>query len=258
MASCGFVGEELKQDRALASYRHQIQQMSDSISGYKNRIEAYKNIITEVSKDESLITLRKKNKLLSEIYYFITNEYYEMGSLKEALDASTLAIALNKSNQYAYYSRACVYQELNQDSLAIVDYSNAILHDDHFVDCFYNRGLLYQKKADYKLALEDYTKAIMLNPSYISDVYNNRGNVYQQMSLYDKAIEDYNQALIKDTTFAIAYCNRADAYLRKGNIEKALADYEKATLADTTDYIVKDHIKMIEELIKEERAKVSN
>ena len=247
MMSCGFVGEELKQDRALAGYRNQIQQLADSVPGSSNRIEAYKHVIAEVSQDELLITLRKKNKLLSEIYYFITNEYFEKGNLKNALESSTLAIAFNKENQYAYYNRACIHQELGEDSLALLDYSKAIQYDNYFVDSYYNRGLLHEKDTNYKQALEDYTKAIMLNPPYLSDVYNNRGNIYQQMDLYDEAIADYDRALEKDTTMAIAYCNRADAYLKKGELERALVDYERATLADSTDYVVRDHIRLVEE-----------
>lgn len=247
LSSCGFVGEELKQDRALNGYRQQLELVVDSVSGKTNRMESLKNIISEISKDESLITLRKKNKLLSEVYYFISNEYFEIGNMDDALESSTLAVVFDKTNQYAYYNRACIYQELGKDSLAIEDYGLAISNDDRFVDSYYNRALLYQKRSNFKLAIEDYTKAVMLQPPYLADVYNNRGSVFQQMELYENAIEDYNLALEVDSSLAIAYCNRADVYLKRGELARAKVDYEKAILLDSVGTAVSSHIKQIKE-----------
>lgn len=245
-SSCNFFEDEFKQDKRLAYYRYQVHNIPDSISTSLGRVSAYKSIIEAASVDNLLITPRKKNMLLSEVYNIISGEYYESNNMDEAIANSTLSIVLNGANPHAYYNRACIYQTLGKDSLAILDYTKALVYDDHYTDSYYNRGIIYEKQTDFQLAIEDYSNAIAQSPTYVVDIYNNRGNVYQEMRFFDKAIGDYNKALAIDSTLAITYCNRADTYMKLGESEKALLDYKKAFQADSCNIAILekiDHIK---------------
>lgn len=241
-SSCNLFEDELKQDKQLAYYRYQLYNIGDSLTTNIARIQAYKVIIEKVSVDNLLITPRKKNILLSEIYNTLGSEYYEINKTDDAIANSTLAIVLNGANQYAYYNRACIYQALDKDSLAILDYGRALMYNDKYADAYYNRGIIYESQTDFQLAIEDYSNAINLSPSYVVDVYNNRGNVYQEMNFFKKAISDYDKALTIDSTLAITYCNRADAYMKLGETEKAIEDYTKAFQSDSTNLVIVDKI----------------
>lgn len=237
--SCNFFEDEFKQDKQLALYRYQMHTVSeDSTTTTITRIKLYKSIVEKASVDDLLITPRKKNMLLSEVYNAISGEYYEMNNLNEAIANSTLSIVLNGTNQHAYYNRAYIYQMMGQDSLAILDYTKAIAYDDKYTNSYYNRGIIYEEHTDFQLAIEDYTNAIKQSPSYIVDVYNNRGNVYQEMQFFTKAIDDYNKALAIDSTLAITYCNRADAYMNINEPEKAILDYKKAYQCDSCNIAI--------------------
>lgn len=246
-SSCNIFEKEFKQDRHLAAYRYQLHLVPDSLNNNVERIKAYHSIINEASSDEALITPRKKNKLLSEIYNVLGGEYFEIGDMERAIAQSTLAIVLNGSNQDAFYNRACIYQTLGRDSLALLDYTKTIMYDEHYADSYYNRGIIHEKHTDFQLAIEDYSRAIKLSPHYIVDVYNNRGNVYQEMKFYDKAIADYNKALELDSTAAITYCNRADTYMKLGKADKALEDYKRAFQTDSLNIAISSKIENLKQ-----------
>lgn len=240
--SCNVFEDEFKQDKQLAMYRYQMYIIPDSIASVNGRLQAYKTIIDQASADELLITPRKKNKLLSEVYNTLSGYHFELGDMERAVANSTLSIVLNGTNQDAFYNRACIYQALGKDSLAILDYSKAIMFDERYTDSYYNRGIIYEKQTDYQLAIEDYSQAIKLSPIYIVDVYNNRGNVYQEMKFYKKALADYDKALALDSMHAITYCNRADTYMKLEEPEKALEDYKKAYKTDSLNIAILEKI----------------
>lgn len=233
MSSCDiFFKKEFKQDQQLAYYRHKIFVINDSIKNNGERIKAYKKLVFEASEDKKLITLRKKNNLLSDIYTYIGAEYYDSFRQEEAIENCNLAILLNVENKDAYFNRACLYEQSGNDSLAIENYTKALEINDNFADAYYNRGMLYQKHTDFQLAIEDYSQAIKLSPANIADVYNNRGNTYQSMKFYDKAINDYTIAIEIDSLKTPSYYNRANAYIQKNMMDEALADYQKVLQID--------------------------
>lgn len=239
MTSCDiFFQKELKQDRRLAFYKHEAFTIQDSLKISKDRIKAYKTIVTEASEDKHLITPRKKNNLLSDIYTAIGAEYFASFKIDEAIENCNLAIMLNVENKDAYFNRAFIYETIGKDSLAIENYTKVIEIAEHYADAYYNRGILYEKHTDFQLAIEDYSQAIKLNPQYVADIYNNRGNTYMEMNFLDKAIEDYSQALDIDSTKAITFCNRANAYMLQGKENEAELDYKKALQIDPANTLI--------------------
>lgn len=247
-SSCDlFFRKELRQDRKLAYYRHRVYVINDSLKNNSERIKAYKELVAQASEDEYLITPRKKNMLLSEIYTNISAEYYDTFRPDEAIESCNLAIMLNVNNKSAYFNRAYLYELTNKDSLALENYTKAIELDDNYADAYYNRGMLYENMTDYQLAIEDYSRAIRLNPPYLADVYNNRGNTYQEMNFFDKAISDYTKAVSLNPANSVALFNRGNAYLNMGMKNEALLDFNRILELEPSNLFVIEKIKTLEE-----------
>lgn len=235
IASCGLFDKEIRQDQHIASFRRQLSRVQDSLDRHKGRIKAYETIIEDINADDYIITPRKRNNLLIEANIFLYNEFLSVEDYKGAIRYSDTIIGIDSTFAKGYYNRGCVYQVVNNDSLAIRDYSKAIRLNSDYVDAYYNRGIIYEEQEKYNLALSDYDKAIRLNPSYVADIYNNRGNVYLAKDIVDKAIEDYSKALSKDTLNLKAYCNRAWAYMMQEDFGKALSDCDRVIALDSVN-----------------------
>lgn len=247
MVSCDlFFKKELRQDQQLAYYRHRGYVISDSITSSVKRIKAFKTLVSQAGEDKYLITPRKKNMLLSEIYTSISAEYHDLFRIEEAIESCNLAIMLNVENKYAYFNRGYLHEMTSEDSLAIEDYSRVLAIDEHYVDAYYNRGMIYERNTDYQLAIEDYSRAIKQNPTYLADVYNNRGNTYQEMNFADKAVNDYTMALNLDSTKTMSYYNRANAYMSLNKPNEALLDFQKVLELEPENLLVIDKVKSLE------------
>ena len=232
--SCGLFDKELKQDQHIESYRHQLGRIPDSLNIPVDRIRAFKTIIELIAADKDLITLRKKNMLLIDANNYISNEYVQIRNYTKALEYSNVSIKLDSANAKGYFNRGCIYQTMDRDSLAILDYMRAIRIDDNYADAYYNRGIIYEKTNRYEEALDDYNNAVKQKPSYLADIYNNRGNVYLALKDSTKALSDYSKVLDLDTTNINAYSNRAGLYIKQQELDKALEDCNKALAIDST------------------------
>ncbi|MDR1881730.1 MAG: tetratricopeptide repeat protein [Prevotella sp.] len=233
--SCGLFDREIQQDKRIAEFRYRMNLVMDSRDKHKERIAALEGIIEDINTDEYLVTPRKKNILLMEGNMFISNEYLGLKNYKKAIKYTNIIIDMDSASPKGFYNRGCIYQILDEDSLAILDYGKALKLDSDHSDAYYNRGIIYEELGDYDKALDDYNKAIKLNPSYIADVYINRGNTYLAKKACDKAISDYDKVINMDTANVKAYCNRAGAYIMQNRYDEALTDCNKAIALDSTN-----------------------
>lgn len=225
--------KELKQDRRLAEYRHQIIHMYDSLITSENKIKGFDKIIENIEADEYLIAPRKRDLLLIEVNTFLCNEYLKLADYANAISRSDIIIHLDSLSPKGYYIRGCIYQTIENDSLAISDYTQAIKLEGSYTDAYYNRGIVYEKLGENELALYDYNKAIKQNPSYLASVYNNRGNIFFAKEEFSKAIDDYTKVINLDSANISAYSNRADVYIALKDYEKAIDDCEKIIEMDS-------------------------
>jgi len=234
LASCGLFDKELKQDQHLERFRHQLSRVPDSLDTPVERIRAFNAIIENISTDKDLITPRKKNMLLIDANNYVSNEYVLIKNYTKALEYSNLSIKLDSTDAKGFFNRGGIYQTMNKDSLALLDYTRAIKINNNYADAFYNRGIIYEKGKKYEEALSDYNRAIKQQPSYLADIYNNRGNVNLALKDSAKALDDYSRVLDIDTANIYAYSNRAGLYIKQQELDKALEDCNKAISLDST------------------------
>ncbi len=230
--SCRLFDKDIRQDKHIVAFKHQMSRVADSLDTSVERIKAFKTILENIDADEDLITPRKKNKLLIEANYYLSNEYFNVKNYKKAIECTNIAIGLDTTDATGYYNRGSIYQSIGDDSLAIKDYTEAIRLNNNYADAYYNRGIIYEVVGECEKALEDYNKAIKEQPKNVADIYNNRGNIYLSLKDTSKALSDYSRVLEIDTANINAYTNRVEIYIYQQEFDKALADCNKGLMLD--------------------------
>jgi tetratricopeptide (TPR) repeat protein len=186
----------------------------------------------------STFTINSRSQIMvSADEYFIAgfNKFVEPGAdvaagKRAAIQELSKAIQINSRYTIAYFTRAVVYEQLQEFSQAISDYNEAISISPQNADIYYNRGVLKDVKLnDIQGALTDYDRAITLDPQY-AKIYNSRG-VLKATKLNDiqGALADYDRAITLDPQFSSAYNSRGILKYKKLNDNQgALTDFDRA------------------------------
>lgn len=181
-------------------------------------------------------------------YFHKGNVLYEKGDYKQAIEAYTKAIIMNRMYSEAYFNRAMCYYNLKDYNLAIEDYTKAIELDPNNPILYNNRGDAFYLKEEFKKAIEDYNKSLSLNPKYMKAYYN-RGLSHACLEEYEKAIEDLTQAIELSPSFAQAYHLRGMCYEYLKDYERAKADFTKALELNPELEEAKERLTIVEEAI---------
>ncbi|KAK3699161.1 hypothetical protein QZH41_011884 [Actinostola sp. cb2023] len=185
---------------------------------------------------------------------------------KAALDDLTFIIKNNGNQARAYRSRAELYRQQGDATMAIVNYSQAIKLNPSDVETYYQRATMFRMRGDMLLALEDYSIAAKLLPrkteamfeigkfhfnnenwsGAITDfntilrqdpcdslAYTYRGRVYNKMSQFDYSLRDFSAAIHYNPNNAVALYHRA-CILRKIDPRRALQDLSVSLLLDSS------------------------
>ncbi len=242
----------------------------------KNTLEEFKKIQAAYDKSQKEIEGLKKQLILAQgdqkkeietkITYdekrFQANQWYEKGTgyyygsawktekeYDKALDAFTVAIAMDPGNGKAYALRGDCYRREGNYAKAIADFKKAASlcsgecqSGDKFSLVYYSMemgGQFFQKK-DYRSAIEAFSVPVNIYDNLTDQVYRDLNNLYKWRGLsyynigeYMKAIEDYDKALSVATGLSNeekgrVYTNRGVAYLQLGKVNNAIVDYQRA------------------------------
>jgi tetratricopeptide (TPR) repeat protein len=169
--------------------------------------------------------------------YFIAgfNKLVEPGTdviagKRSAIEELSNAIRINPRYKVAYFTRALVYEQLQEFRQSLSDYNYAIVLDPKFAQAYNNRAILKKDKLnDFQGALADYDQAISLNPKDAT-AYSNRG-ILKSDKLNDLqgSLKDHNQAIEINSSYADAYYNRGLLKQERLNdFQGALTDYDQA------------------------------
>jgi tetratricopeptide (TPR) repeat protein len=167
-----------------------------------------------------------------------------------ATDPQTIegCTALEKSGKYRgrdlaviLYNRGLSYENTEQYTQAMADFSQAVGLDPNYADAFDDRGNVYVWTGDHERALADYNRAIALKPN-TALFHNNRGYTYYKMSDLDRALTDLNRAISLDPKMPRAYVNRALVHFAKHDC-KGTADNLMAAKRLNWKYTVSDEMK---------------
>ena len=252
----------------------QIEQMASKVRD-KSVMEDYKRIQDAYDKSQKEIEVLKKQliqaqgdqkkevetKIASNEKTLQVNEWYEKGAnyyygstwkenkeYDKALEAFTVAIAMDQNNGKAYALRGDCYRREGNYDKAMSDFRKAASlcsgecqkWDTYSLIYFcMEMGGEYYRKGDYRSAVEAFSIPATIydnltDTAYrsISNLYKWRGLSYYGLRQYRKAIEDYDKAFatapyLSDEEKGRVYANRGLAYYRLGNTTNAIADAQK-------------------------------
>ena len=190
------------------------------------------------------------------------------GRLRDALDLSGRALALDPDNVEAHVARTEAYvqaqdwetaqaaagaalerdpdhalalrlrgicaQRLGRPAEAIFDYQRALALGHVDTTTFLDRGNCLKSLGRWKEALADFDRALALDPSD-RRALTARGFAKVTLGDYEAGVADYDEAIRLDPESGLAYHNRGFANLKLQRYADALADLDRAVALGQTD-----------------------
>lgn len=115
---------------------------------------------------EEAIHLLEDQKVDANIADLLIKCYGNLGQLQDALKWCDHAISISKSDPKNYFLKATLYQELEEDSLAIDNLNKALYFDSNFIIAHMSIANLYLREGKLKDAKRHYRNALALLEKY--------------------------------------------------------------------------------------------
>ncbi len=169
---------------------------------------------------------------------------YEKSDWQNEINYCTRVLSSDPDNKAILFKRACAYESMEQEEMALADYNRCLELDPNYEGALNNRANVHRSLRNYQLALNDIDMLIKKDPSDWG-AYMNRGLTFLSMNQPDKALLDFNKAVSMAPERPGPLCNRANTYEILGRYNEAISDWKKCMEKDPT-YTHAD--KKIEEL----------
>ncbi len=223
---CGTMAVEAKDIKRPDSYN------------YNRGVEAfYKHDM-----DEALKYLNKEvkdNPNNGYAYSWIADIEHTRKEYGRAVTAADKAVKLipKKDREYRVYAlrtRGDIYRELEQEELAIQDFSQLIKEFPDEIKAYDCRGVLYYHMGQYELAEKDFCKMISLDQGDVSG-YMGLGMSFSAQERYEDAIKQFDYVLKLNSDYWAGYSFRAESYFKLGKYDEATDDIIKALTLDNNN-----------------------
>ncbi len=139
-----------------------------------------------------------------------------------------------------YFRLGWIYHvPMDNPTLSMRYYSQALELDPSFVNAYNNRGVLRLFSNDPTGALADFDQALRLNPKLVGALMS-RGTLYTQLGQLERAVDDYTSFLniAGESVFNIAaYFGRGSAKAKLGLFDEAIVDFSSALAQEPDDNI---------------------
>ncbi|XP_040598979.1 tetratricopeptide repeat protein 6 [Mesocricetus auratus] len=176
---------------------------------------------------DDLNFINKYNKNNAEAYLSKAEIFREKKDITLAILNYSQAIKCRPKDADLYFKRGELYETTNR-VLAIDDFSKCILYDPKRTDALMKRAMYYFENENWIAAIHDYTALLKLEPQN-SQARTDRGRAYFKRSLYKQAIQDFSIAIHLDPNNWLALYYRACLF-RKASPHRALQDYSTSVL----------------------------
>ena len=157
-----------------------------------------------LAKNIVVITKKERNTRSAKSYLKEGMKKGKYGNYKEAVNAFSQAILIDKFASIAYYNRGFARMNLNDYVGAIYDYDKAIEINPEYAIAYFNRGVIKYYLNDYAGAIYDYTKSIGINV-HDADGYFNRGLIYFEIGNDKLACQDFKKAASLGNPFSASW-----------------------------------------------------
>lgn len=213
---------------------------TDSLQAAAKYHAEIKSITSDIKKQRH----NSDKRLRAGLYVLRARTEVKINQFEAALNDCSEAIRLDPRYGEAYFMRAALYRQLNNDDKAVKDYKKVLLYvntGDNNKAAIYNlMAQAYRRIKKYKDAINADSAAIVLNPGFAA-AYASRGELYAIEKRYQLAINDYNVAMYgyqdNHKVLSILYAERADMYRSLKQYGDAINDYSEALNLDPDNKI---------------------
>jgi len=223
-------------DEAVEIYRKGIAVAADKVTGYSLLAGVYKqrNRNEEaIEQYKTIIAIDESNEFA---YYDWADTLLAMPDrFEEAVQVYRKGIAFSKNKPDSYYSFGEIFRNRKLYEEAIEQYKAALAIEKNSADAHNSWGLTLNAQKKYNEAIEHYKTALAIDKDYVF-AYLNWGLTLEAQKKYDEAIEQYKAALAIDKDYADAYNYLGLALNAQKKYNEAIEQY-KAALAINKDYI---------------------
>ncbi len=209
------------------------------IAGFNKFVEPGDNVVTgKLESIQEFSAAIRLNPRYQYAYFTRAYLYQQVKEFQQSLADLNQAITINPKYSEAYNDLANLKTDkLNDIQGALADYNQAIIFSPKYSAAYNNRAILKAGKLnDLQGALADFNQAIIINPKY-SEAYYSRANLKAgKLNDLQGALADFNQAIIINPKLSLAYTNRANLKADElNNIQGALVDYNQAIFINQKD-----------------------
>uniref|UniRef100_A0A5F8GNR0 Tetratricopeptide repeat domain 6 n=1 Tax=Monodelphis domestica TaxID=13616 RepID=A0A5F8GNR0_MONDO len=173
--------------------------------------------------------------LLLNAYWHRHFIYLFQNRTGDALDDLNFITKYNRKNADVYLSKAEIFKKRGNQTLALLNYTQAIKCRPKDDDIYFKRAemLLAGNKL---LAIDDYSRCISLNPKK-AEAYLRRGIYHFENSNWSPAIQDFSALLNLDYKNIQARTYRGRAFFKRGFFRDATEDLSIAIHYDPNNWI---------------------
>ncbi|MES2566567.1 MAG: tetratricopeptide repeat protein [Bacteroidota bacterium] len=124
---------------------------------------AKKNILAFEYYNNALVL----NPTSIEVLYAKAKLYQDLGQIKEAVDGYNLALKNDPNHIFSMYNLGAIELGINKDPKKAIEYfTKAINTNPKYAEAYFARGASYQELQDKSNAMADYSMCLQLKPNY--------------------------------------------------------------------------------------------
>lgn len=172
----------------------------------------------------------------------------ELYNQAEKLDASIIAIYINRSNSYF---------EKKDYSKSLIDIEKALKLDPNSAFAYHNRGLTYYKQNRLNEALLDYNRALEIDPYYLS-AYGNKIRLLTDMKKPEDIKKMIENVQKEHPNKSIGYVVSHIHYWINNDFSSSLVELNKAVLVDKKDEMALHERAKLKDDIDDEKGAIAD
>ena len=213
--------------QTLQQLQKEIKDLQSSVNQLARDAKKVKNSPPAASSSPSASSNTAPDWQRAQEAYDKGRQSEDLKSYGPAIEAFTLAIALDPKNDSAYLHRGYCHYALGDHANAVSDLSQSLAIQPNNSRAYTTRALALAATGKTAEGLADANQAIQRSPRN-PDGYMVRAGLHQQAGQGVEAIADYTQALAIAPDSVKAYLGRAALYRTHGQMQKSLEDCYKA------------------------------
>jgi tetratricopeptide (TPR) repeat protein len=216
---------------------------------YQKAIHAATILENEGEIEEALQEFLKADKIKKtpEICLHISNLFYRLGKLDEAIERYNLCLEEKPNQTGAHYGLGLALYRKAQISEAIQQFKRTILIDPDFLTGYFYLGVCYYHHGQLKEACDTLGTLIEKNPEF-TIAYYHLGESYAQLGDIDKTISNFEKVVERNNMDAPAFFQLGLAYYKKGEIDKSIDNFKKVLELDPEHERARLNLKALEEV----------